>query len=102
MTDSENDNLDEENNDDDENLKYYDFDDDSMHTLFFKKTEIDKIKIDKVKDYYDLFVSMLKIEEKDLHTHEHFALRTEWDYRYRRNWLRCLCLYCNFGLCKLF
>jgi len=62
------DNLEDEN---EEEFSYLDDDNDKMYTLFSKTTSVDKIKIDKVKDYYDLFVSMLKIENEDLHTDEH-------------------------------
>jgi len=89
MADSENDNLenndlddlddldDLENDDDELDEKYddkfscYNHDDNTMHTMYLKNTTWDRVKIDKVEDYYGLFVSMLKSEPEDLYTHEH-------------------------------
>jgi len=83
MADSENDNLnddlEEEDDDNEENKKdeyddefeCYDYNDNEMYTMYLKNKKWDRVKIDKVKDYYDLFVSMLKIEDKKLHTDEH-------------------------------
>ena len=76
MADLENDdNL--ENEEDEDSKKYddkfscYDFDDNKMYTMYLKDANGKQIKIDKVKDYYDLFVDMLKMEDEKLHTSEH-------------------------------
>jgi len=79
MTDSKNDdNLQNEEDDDNEENKKddgkfscYNYDDNTMHTMYLKNSKIDKVKIDKVTDYYGLFVSMLKTEPEYLHTKEH-------------------------------
>jgi len=42
-----------------------------MRVIYLQQIEKKRIKIDKVEDYYELFVRMLKVENKDLHTHEH-------------------------------
>jgi len=68
MTDSENDdNLENEednleNKKDDGKFEYYNFDDNTMYTTFLKSSSEAPIKIDKVKDYYELFVRMLKTD----------------------------------------
>ena len=72
MADLENDD-DLENEEDDHDLEFecYNYDDNEMYTMYLKNSEIDKVKIAKTKDYYDLFIKMLKIEDKKLHTSEH-------------------------------
>ena len=42
-----------------------------MKLVYLKLMEKDKIKIDKITDYYELFVKMLKTEDKELQPHEH-------------------------------
>ena len=55
----------------DDKFKYYDYDNNEMYTMYLKNSKIDNVKIDKISDYYNLFVGMLKSEPEDLHTREH-------------------------------
>ena len=72
MADLENDD-DLENEEDDHDLEFecYNYDNNEMYTMYLKNSEWNQVKIDKVKDYYELFVKMLKIEDEKLHTSEH-------------------------------
>ena len=72
MADLENDD-DLENEEDDHDLEYecYNYDDNEMYTMYLKHTTGEQVKIEKTKDYYELFVKMLKTEPKNLHAVEH-------------------------------
>ena len=68
--DNEDNNLENEKEYDDK-FSCYNYDNNEMYTMYLKNSEIDKVKIDKTEDYYDLFVDMLKMENEKLHISEH-------------------------------
>ena len=74
MPDLENEDDLENSEEDDHDLEfeYYNYDNNEMYTMFLKRSTEAPIKIDKVTDYYELFVRILKTEPNNLHTDEHF------------------------------
>ena len=74
MADLENEDDLENSEEDDHDLEfeYYNYDNNEMYTMFLKRSTEAPIKIDKVTDYYELFVRILKTEPNNLHTDEHF------------------------------